>query len=341
MRILYITTPDVAIDKGGLYTQIINSKKYLEKLGVEVDFFDVWSPLKKNYDLIHVFRADVSLYDTVKRLKDRGMGIVLSPVFASTHRLLTLKAINLSNELLKKFKISSLHLFVKEIMKLADVILPNTNEEIEALSSGFGIPQVKFKKIPNGVNELFYFADPTEFKNKYNIEDFVLYTGWIGSARKNILNLLKALEGIDKKVIFIGKIINEGDYTQRCLLRIKKNLNVEVISPLPYNSSLLASAYAACGTFVLPSLYETPGLSALEAALAGAKIVITERGGTKEYFSDMVEYINPGSVKSIRKAIQRSISKKKDVSLREHIRKNFLYERIAEKLYKTYQEIIS
>jgi glycosyltransferase involved in cell wall biosynthesis len=92
---------------------------------------------------------------------------------------------------------------------------------------------------------------------------------------------------------------------------------------------------------VLPSLYETPGLSALEAALAGAKVVITERGGTMEYFGNMAEYVNPGSVKSIRKAIRRSISKEENKRLREHIRKNFLWEKIAQKLYETYLEVVT
>ncbi|PIP11644.1 MAG: hypothetical protein COX49_09955, partial [bacterium (Candidatus Stahlbacteria) CG23_combo_of_CG06-09_8_20_14_all_40_9] len=63
MRILFIATPDVAINKGGLYTQITNSKKYLEKLGVEVDLYDIWHPLKEGYDLVHIFRADISLCD--------------------------------------------------------------------------------------------------------------------------------------------------------------------------------------------------------------------------------------------------------------------------------------
>lgn len=338
MRILFIATPDVVIDKGGLYTQVTNSKKYLEKLGVEVDLYDIWQPLKEDYDLIHIFRADISLYDTVKRLKQKGMKIVVSPVFASTHNLLTLRAINLLNEFLKNFKVFTLHLFVKEIMELANIILPNTDEEVKALSYGFGIPKTKFEKIPNGVNEKFYFADPNEFKAKYGMENFILYTGWIGSARKNTLNLVRALEGINKKVVFIGKIIDEGNYTQKCLSLIKKNPNIEILQPLPHDSSLLSSAYAACDTFILPSKFETPGLSALEAALAGAKIVITKRGGTREYFGDMAEYVNPGSVKSIRDGIIRSISKKEDKRLREYIRENFLWERVVEKLYKTYLE---
>ncbi len=340
MRILFIATPDVAVDKGGLYTQVMNTRKYLEKLGVEVDLFDVWYTLDKTYDLVHIFRADVSLLDTVNRLKKNAKKIVLSPIFASTHNIPTIRMINLSNEILKRFKVSSLHIFLKRIMETVDLILPNTEEEINILSLGFGVPRKKFRKIPNGVDEMFYFADPGEFKSRYSLENFILYTGWIGSARKNTLRLIKALKNINRKAVFIGREIDEGKYTKRCLSLIGENPNIITIPSIPHNSSLLASAYAACDTFVLPSLYETPGLSALEAALAGAKIVITNRGGTTEYFEDMVEYINPKSTKSITNAIERSLSNERDNQLRKHIRKNFLWDRVAKILYKTYMKII-
>ena len=45
--------------------------------------------------------------------------------------------------------------------------------------------------------------------------------------------------------------------------------------------------------FALPSWFETPGLAALEAALAGCSVVITPFGSTREYFGDLVEYARP------------------------------------------------
>ncbi len=337
MRVLYIASPDVAIDKGGLYTQVINTKKCLEKLGVEIDLYDIWHPLENSYDLVHIFRADISLLDSVKRFKSRGMKIVLTPIFASTHLTPTLRLINISNECVKRLKISSRHLYLKRSMELADVITPNSEEEITSLSRGFGIPRDKFRKIPNGVEESFYYADPKEFKTKYGHEDYLLYTGWIGSARKNTLRLLKALKRIGKKAILIGRVVDEGAYTERCLSFSKQNPNIVILDPIPHTSSLLASAYAGCATFVLPSLFETPGLSALEAGLAGANIVITNRGGTKEYYGDMVEYINPRSTTSVVNAINRSIKKDKSERLREYIRNNFLWDNIAERILNTYK----
>jgi glycosyltransferase involved in cell wall biosynthesis len=75
------------------------------------------------------------------------------------------------------------------------------------------------------------------------------------------------------------------------------------VGAIPHHSPLLRSAYAACEVFVLPSLFETPGLAALEAAGQGARIAMTREGSTTEYFGDTVHYLNPASVDSIAEAI--------------------------------------
>ena len=62
---------------------------------------------------------------------------------------------------------------------------------------------------------------------------------------------------------------------------------------LDHDDPLLASAYAAARVFALPSWFETPGLAALEAALAGCAVVITPYGSTREYFGGLVAYARP------------------------------------------------
>jgi glycosyltransferase involved in cell wall biosynthesis len=52
-----------------------------------------------------------------------------------------------------------------------------------------------------------------------------------------------------------------------------------------------------------PSDCETPGIALLEAALAGARPVVTRHGGTQEYFGINGEYFNPVNPKSLKRAI--------------------------------------
>jgi glycosyltransferase involved in cell wall biosynthesis len=162
--------------------------------------------------------------------------------------------------------------------------------------------------------------------------------GHVGHRRKNVLSLIKALGHIDYPAVIVGRII-AGSYGAACVREAAKYKHIVIIEGLKNDSEMLASAYAAADTFVLPSLFETPGIAALEAGLAGAKVVITPHGGTREYFGDMAEYVDPHSVEAIRTGIMRALDRKKDNLLRDHIRKEFLWQHVSRKTAEVYKEI--
>ena len=74
---------------------------------------------------------------------------------------------------------------------------------------------------------------------------------------------------------------------------------------MEHDDPLLASACAAARVFALPSWFETPGLAALEAALAGCAVVITPFGSPREYFGDLVEYARPDRPGEVSRALGR------------------------------------
>jgi glycosyltransferase involved in cell wall biosynthesis len=119
------------------------------------------------------------------------------------------------------------------------------------------------------------------------------------------------------------------------------NKNILIIPGLENDSEMLASAYAACEVFALPSLFETPGIAALEAGLAGAKIVITPHGGTRDYFGLLAQYVDPSSVESIRMGIVSALSVNRTDTLQHHIKKEFLWSTAAEKTLAVYQRVLS
>ena len=120
-----------------------------------------------------------------------------------------------------------------------------------------------------------------------------------------------------------------------------KHKNILFLDEIPNDSPLLASAYAACDTFVLPSQFETPGIAALEAGLAGAKVVITPYGGTTDYFNEYAAYVNPFSVASIKKEIELSLNRAKTDELKNHIEANFLWEKIVQDTLDVYNQVLS
>lgn len=337
MKVLYGAQPAVAIKKGGLYIQLLKTKSNMEKRGFQVDLNDPWmEPNKSDYNLFHLFGANFSTNILGTLIKDKDIPLIVTPVFFSKHSSRILRLVNSSNRILfSLFKISTPHIYTKELLDRADRILPNTPREKELIIKGFEISEKKVTLIHNGVDERFALAKPDEFFEKFGIENFILYVGYIGNERKNTLNLIRALKDIDSPAVFIGPVV-KTPYGEQCLEEIKEIENITLIDPLPHDSSLLESAYAACDTFVLPSLFETPGLAALEAGLAGAKIVITKYGGTTDYFKDEVKYIEPTSVVSIKNGIIESLSKKKADTLKSHILMNYLWKDITKEIEKVY-----
>jgi glycosyltransferase involved in cell wall biosynthesis len=193
--------------------------------------------------------------------------------------------------------------------------------------------------VPNGVDERFASGDPDLFRKAYGLDKFILNVGHIGHRRKNVLQLIRALGAIDHPAVIIGRII-QGAYGEACVREAAKYKHIRLIDGLGNDSAMLASAYAACDVFALPSLFETPGIAALEAGLAGAKVVITPHGGTKEYFGAMATYVEPGDVASIRSGIETSLQAPKDQRLREHIAGNFLWKHVAKKTADAYNEVV-
>jgi len=332
MNICFATYEGILLSKGGPYVKIISLKAHLEKLGHSVTLFNMWEHTDKlkGFDIIYMFGANLALFSFVRNLRYRGINYVVNPIFYTKHNAAFLKNACRVNNMLQKFApgIWMDYNIVKDICGWASSVLPNTSTESDIIRDGFDIGQDKLEVVYNGVEEKFLYGNPQIFKDKYGIENFILTVGHTGPKRKNMLALVKALEGINHPAVIIGSVLNTGE-SEEMLSIAKRNKNIILIDALDNNSELLASAYAACDTFVLPSQFETPGRAALEAALAGAKVVITPFGGTKDYFKDMAVYPNPYSVDSIRASIETALNKPKTDELKNFIKNNFTWDKVA------------
>jgi glycosyltransferase involved in cell wall biosynthesis len=328
--------------KGGPRTQILQTKRALEERGVTVSLFNSWSDFQKDQvDLIHIFGANLGTYHFAREVAKLGIPSVVSPIFFTRHSAPVVRAVVGINGVVRRLArgVWTDYSLAAEICSWARAVLPNTRREADLVRGGLGIRREKIEVVPNGVEKRFADATRTLFRERYGVEEFVLNVGHIVPPRKNVLRLIRALEDINVPAVIIGRI-EQNDYGMLCVERAKKNPRLILIDSLPNDSELLASAYAACGAFCLPSLYETPGIAALEAALAGANIAITKHGGTEEYFGAHAEYVEPTSVELIHHGIVTSLNKPKDPALREHVMKEYLWERVAEKTARVYERVL-
>ena len=343
MKIVFATHEGVPLYGGGPDVKIKALKQHLEQLGVQVELFDMWNARQQlnSCDLVHLFGCNFAVYNLARNLQYQNIPFVVNPIFFSRRSATAINLISRIDKFTRRF-IPGLWWewgFTRDICQWSKAVLPNTKAEGDLLRQAFHLPEAKMIVIPNGVSVHFRQATPDEFVAKYGIKDFILHVGHIGPARKNMLTFVKALQTIDHPVVLIERILDTGE-TPEVLKLISQMPHVKLIEGLPNNSSLLASAYAAAKVFVLPSLFETPGRAAMEAALAGANIAITPYGGTKEYFGDFATYVDPYSVDSIRKGILSLLQQPSDSRLAEHIEKHFSWKNIAKQSLTCYQSIL-
>ena len=343
MKIYFASYPSLNLTPGGPNYKITALKSALENLDLKVKYFNMWdfNFKYKEKALFHVFNASISTYPIAINLKKLGIPYVVNPIFFSNHSAKTIKFYckleKLSRTIFKRSY--SDYELTRSVCEAAEKVLPNTMEESKLLQKALGINLNKIRVIPNGVEKRFKSADPELFQRKYNLKDFILYVGHLGPYRKNSLNIIKALQQIDHPSVVIADSLENWE-GKKCLEEIEKTTRIKYLGWLDHDDPLFASAYAACNTFILPTRYETPGRAALEAGLAGAKIVITPHGGTREYFKEWAFYPNVSSVKSIKSNIIKALDSTPHPELVEHILANYTWDRIATQTLELYSELI-
>ncbi|NML30853.1 glycosyltransferase family 4 protein [Paraburkholderia antibiotica] len=300
MKVLFATYPMAFHTPGGGEIQLLAYRKHLPAHGIEVDLFDLWNPRFLEHDVVHFFSCVGGSVHFCNFVRQLGLPLVVSSSLWVTE--------------------ATKHLYpideIRHQFSLADRVVANSDIECDTLAQVFGLPRAKFVTVYNGVEEAFYEPVPaTLFREHFDIRGpFVLNVGNI-EPRKNQLALMQAMKALpDLKVVLIGHQ-RDPAYARTCLET--GGDQVVYLGPLPHDSPLLRSAYAACDAFCLPSTLETPGLAALEAYAAGARIAVTRVGSTQEYFSDKVAYLDPDDTGSITQSIRDALALERTASARE------------------------
>lgn len=341
-KILYNCYPTSFQRPGGGQTQLLKTREYIQKNDIQVDLFNQFESKIVDYDIIHQFSANIDAQEFCKYVKKINKKFCVSSIYWEDKKydrkeyglLSYLKYLSIFID--KRFKTSIYK--PGKILRLADIILPNSQVEAELLNKNFNIPFNKIVVIPNAVDRSFTQFDKTLYYEKSGLTDYILCVGRI-EPRKNQLSLIKAVSRTDLHLVIMGEVVEgEEQYYDECIKA--SNDKVHFIGKFPHGSDIQKSIYANAKIFALPSWYETPGLAALEAAIMGVKIVITENGCTKEYFKEFAEYANPSSVEDIYNKIIISINKKHNPEEQiKYITENYTWEATANKTIEAYRRL--
>jgi len=298
VRVAFVSQLPFSLAFGGLEIQVLETARALRNLGVEVELLDPWRP-DFAADLLHCFGSEYQLTEIVVRAKGRGTPVVVSAIFgpkAPPWAYLGWRWVDPLIPMQTTFRLR------RRILHSADTVIVHSRAEARDLVKFFGISRERIDVIPNGVRELAG-QHSEDFLPGYGTGPFALCVASI-EKRKNQLRLIEALRDTSIPLVLIGAIRpDERHYGEVVARAVHANNNVVWIDALPADSPLLASAYRAAHVHVLVSLSEVQGMASLEAAAAGANLVMSNLPYLRELFGDCAWYCNPRSVTSIRKAI--------------------------------------
>ncbi len=187
---------------------------------------------------------------------------------------------------------------------------------------------------------------------KYKLEKgkFFLFVGAI-EPKKNVGRLIEAYIGLDtdiplviagKKAWFWEKELEKADFLPKPR-RAKSKKQVRLLEYVPTDD--LRYLYSGAYCLVFPSLYEGFGLPVLEAMKLGCPVITSKAASLPEIGGDAALYVDPYSVKSIRRAMETVVS---DQAFRQTMVQKGLQQaevfsksNYQDKISKAYQRVLS
>ena len=330
MKVLFQIRPDYLQNPAGDTVQIVSTGRALKAIGVDVALSTDPNVLLADYDLVHIFNLTriKETYMYFLNAQKQKKKIVVSPIYWNPGTFLHRQEAKPQDLASWKFTQPMRARVVRE----CDLLLPNSHLEIDNLSGDFP-EHAPCEVIPNGFPDRFIGIGPEALHQRFPTlpQDFVLCVARI-SPRKNQLPLAKACKELNLPLVLAGPV-NDRPYFNL----IRSFDHVIYLGTL--QGEILASAYAAAKIHALPSWFETPGLSSLEAAACGTVVLSTDQGSPREYFQDMAVYVRPEADGILRQGLEAALSAS-PLPLMQHVRANYPWSKVARSNLEAYASMV-
>jgi glycosyltransferase involved in cell wall biosynthesis len=328
---------------GGGENQLVQTGRYLDRLGVTVRPFQPWVDRLERARLVHLFGLSREGLELARVARSRRVPVVVSPICWYEPRALLALA---GGPLRGAWHVARWALqnvvphwprWRRELLGLADRIVPNSQAEADQLVRLFALDPARLRVVPNGVELRFAEATPGLWHDRYGTGPLVLYAGRV-EPRKNVFGLVRAACAAGLPLTVIGDAPpGRESYLRDCQAAAAGR--VRWLPAVGHADPLLASAYAAARVVALPTWFETPGLAALEGALAGAAVVVTPYGCAREYFGDLAGYARPDRPAEVARALAQAWQAGPDPRLAPHVAARFLWSEVARRTAEVYDQV--
>lgn len=288
---------------GGMELQQERTISALQERGLRVTRFDPWARTLET-DILHVFGSSHHQAEIVFRARAKGIPVVVTSMFVRTHSARSYAMGKMADQL----GLRTLFSVRKKLLEAATRIIAISDAERDDLMDVFDIDADKIDVVGNGVDDQFFTATADLFASTYGQRDMLLCVASV-EPNKNQLTLVDAAITNHLPLVMIGPpkntvIDDVAEYVQTVRKRIAGADNIVWLDQgLDHEDPLLASAFAAARVHVLPSRAEAQGLVNLEAAAAGASLVMSDLDTLRSTYGNDAWYADPSSPEKMAVAI--------------------------------------
>lgn len=337
MKIAYILYPEVIVSNksNGIRSQAECWASLLEERGHTIVRVNDWENYNwSEFDIIHVFADYHSRL--IERLSIMNPNICISPIKDPLPSLTyTKESLKYRLSVLTKGRgIFASYYRQKKQLSYAKKILVRSTFEGDYLSKVFDLPKERFELVPLSVS-----TNISQISTIAPKDNICFHMSSIYQSRKNVIRLINAAKKYDFELYLAG---NSGNEPQFAPLKsaIGNAKNIHVLGFISEEAKL--EWYRRAKVFALPSLSEGVGIVALDAALCGCEIVITNIKGPKEYYHGLCQEVSPYDVDEIGKAVVGALNGryKFQPELSKLIIEKYSPSCIADKLESTYQSML-
>jgi len=245
----------------------------------------------------------------------------------------------------------------EHLARLSDAIISSSRHEMQCLVDEYSIPCSKVKVIYPGMNQTLFFpvdgaSIPQDMKRRKG-ERILLYVGRIDPV-KGLMSVIDALNLLKRddtslydllKIVIIGggekdkELLQNKEYNRLQAAIIKNNLEGKIIFLGSKKQSQLRRYYSASDALIVPSLYESFGLVAVEALACGTPVIASKIGELESLVQEGKNgfAFHPNDPVSLAESIRQFFSREKSIWDKQRIRsdvlRRFSWEKTAQETY--------
>ena len=301
----------------------------LKRKGHTLSYINPWEKYDwGSFDALHIFGHGTETVGLARELYARNPRVVCSPIIDTEN---SVKAYTFASRLgIDRLRLGTTNYNMWKGRSYFMRWYARSMFEYEYIKSAYSVEKEKIDVIP-----LSYRMEPGEAGTPK--EQFCFHVSKLTDERKNVKRLMEAAVKYQFHLVLAGSYSNDLEFSPFKKM-IDEHQNITYLGRV--SDEELKALYQRAKVFALPSTNEGVGLVALEAAVCGCNIVITNIGGPKEYYGNHAFLVNPYDVDEIGVAVKRAlVDTEQQPDLKNIIMDNYNLSHCVDMLVDSYQKL--